>query len=80
MKNPLVKYKLSKILYIILLEISLPIDVALGIVLYELINKHLINIMQLMLVFLLASSILGITLYLIHLWQMEYLTKNNKNE
>ena len=68
------KYPVSKVAYLILLEMSLPIDVALGIGLYKFLEEWLGNIYSLTLFILLISSLLGVALYLLHMWQMEFLT------
>lgn len=70
MQRQNLRYKISKIVYIVLLEISLPVDVALGIKLYDYLQGDFST-----LIILLLSGILAVTLYLLYLWQMEYLTK-----
>ncbi len=69
------RYVQSKIIYIALIWVSFPLDVALGIGLYEFLRQWLEDIVSVTLVLLLLSGILGTFIYLLDRAQMEYLTK-----
>jgi len=71
-------YQHSKIVYLVILWISIPIDVALGIGLYEWLKSLFGSIVSATLAILILSGILGAVLYLLHMWQMEYLTRHRK--
>ncbi len=72
------RYRISKVVYIVLLEISLPVDVALGIRLYDYLGNVCPNDTFFTLAILLLSGILGAVLYIIYLYQLEFLTKYKK--
>ena len=68
------RYKISKIIYVILLSISVIVDATLAISLYDYINEILGEGLA-RLVILVCAIILGACLYFLYMAQMEYLTK-----
>jgi hypothetical protein len=72
------KYRLSKVSYLVLMELSIPVDVALGIGLYNLIESALKESVWVAILLLVFSGVLGAILYLIHIWQLEYLTDHSE--
>ena len=70
------RYKVSKIVYVGLLEFSLIEDIVFALSFYEAIKGILGNLVVLAGVSFLLASILGISLYLIYMWQVEQLTKS----
>ncbi len=73
MKSPRL-YNLSKVVYIVLLEISLIVDMVFALSVYEVLGRYLESLVTLVIAAFMAASILGTVLYLLHIWQMEYLT------
>jgi hypothetical protein len=75
---PAKKYAISKVVYLVLLEVSLIVDMILALAGYEWLKTLVPDIASLAIVSFIASSVLGGVIYLLHIWQMEYLTKNDK--
>lgn len=68
------KYQISKIIYIILLEIALVTDLILAISGYEILKELIGNVGSLAILALCLSGLLGGILYLLDRWQIEHLT------
>jgi len=69
------RYGLSKAVYIVLLEVALVVDLALAIAVYKVLEDWLGKMGSVLALTFGLSSILGVLLYLLHMWQLEYLTK-----
>ncbi len=69
------RYKLSKIVYVILLSISVIVDATLAISLYDYIRELLSEGMARLFI-LVFAIILGACLYYLYMWQIEHLTKH----
>lgn len=71
MKKASLRYKISKVVYVILLWVSLPVDIAFGIGLSDILGR-LMGTLGAVIAFGVMSGLLGVVMYLLYLWQIEY--------
>jgi hypothetical protein len=71
------RYKISKVVYVILLWVSLPVDIAFGIGLSDILGR-LMGTLGSVIAFGVMSGLLGTLIYFVWLYQMEHLTNKKK--
>jgi putative effector of murein hydrolase len=67
------RYRVSKGVYAALLELSVVVDFVVAVAVYRVLERWVEGWRVLVVSFILAS-VLGVLLYLLHMWQMEFLT------
>ena len=73
-------YRLSKAVYLILLEVSIVVDLILALAGYDWLKTIMSAPASLAIVALIVSGVLAAVIYLLHMWQIERLTGNHNDE